>query len=103
MAVPRRCVPLSTTNIPAQPSLLVRVFEISNGPYHANTFLEWGDIVRIVVHNDLPDNGTSIHWHGVRQLHSNPQDGANGITECPIASGTTKTYEFRATQHGTSW
>jgi hypothetical protein len=29
-------------------------------------------------------------------------DGVNGVTECPIAPGQTKTYRFQATQHGTS-
>jgi FtsP/CotA-like multicopper oxidase with cupredoxin domain len=27
----------------------------------------------------------------------------NGITECPIPPGGTKTYKFRAAQYGTSW
>lgn len=30
-------------------------------------------------------------------------DGANGVTECPIPPGSTKTYRFRAEQYGTSW
>jgi FtsP/CotA-like multicopper oxidase with cupredoxin domain len=30
-------------------------------------------------------------------------DGTNGITECPIAPGQSKTYTFKATQYGTSW
>jgi FtsP/CotA-like multicopper oxidase with cupredoxin domain len=30
-------------------------------------------------------------------------DGANGVTECPLAPGKTKTYTFKATQYGTSW
>lgn len=47
--------------------------------------------------------GISIHWHGMRQLNSNHMDGANGLTECPIAPGHTKTYTFKATQYGTSW
>jgi len=68
-----------------------------------NLQLEWGDTIQVTVFNDLNDNGTSIHWHGVRQLNSNPNDGANGITECPIAPGTSKTYTFLATAHGTSW
>ncbi|KAH8912965.1 Cu-oxidase-domain-containing protein [Coniochaeta sp. PMI_546] len=46
---------------------------------------------------------TSIHWHGVRQLNSNTQDGSSGITECPIPPGSSKTYSFLATQYGTSW
>lgn len=30
-------------------------------------------------------------------------DGVDGITECPLAPGDTKTYTFQATQFGTSW
>lgn len=30
-------------------------------------------------------------------------DGTNGITECPIAPGASKTYTFLLTQFGTSW
>lgn len=30
-------------------------------------------------------------------------DGANGVTECPIAPGTSRTYRFRAEQYGTGW
>lgn len=25
---------------------------------------------------------TSIHWHGIRQVNTNEEDGVNGITEC---------------------
>jgi FtsP/CotA-like multicopper oxidase with cupredoxin domain len=39
----------------------------------------------------------------MRQLHSNQMDGTNGITECPIAPGQSKTYTFKATEYGTSW
>lgn len=44
-----------------------------------------------------------MHWHGIRQYHSNTQDGANGATECPIPPGSWRTYTFQATQYGTSW
>jgi FtsP/CotA-like multicopper oxidase with cupredoxin domain len=64
---------------------------------------DWGDILEITVENKLNDNGTSIHWHGMRQLNTNLEDGANGITECPIAPHTSRKYTFRATQYGTSW
>lgn len=30
-------------------------------------------------------------------------DGVPGVTECPIAPGDTKTYEFQATQYGSTW
>ncbi|KAL5118439.1 laccase, multicopper oxidase, benzenediol:oxygen oxidorectuctase [Pleosporales sp. CAS-2024a] len=63
----------------------------------------WGDTIRVTVHNNLQHNGTSIHWHGFRQLNTNIQDGVNGITECALAPGDNKTYEFQATEFGTSW
>jgi FtsP/CotA-like multicopper oxidase with cupredoxin domain len=78
--------------------------QLINGQYPGPTIrANWGDTVRIVVHNDLQNNGTSIHWHGVRQLNTCQQDGTNGVTECPIAPGMTKTYQWKATQYGTTW
>ncbi|KAK0610108.1 laccase [Bombardia bombarda] len=72
-----------------------------NGP---TLFADWGDFIQITVINKLRTNGTSIHWHGMQQRGTNLQDGANGVTECPIPpKGGTKVYKFRATQYGTSW
>jgi FtsP/CotA-like multicopper oxidase with cupredoxin domain len=63
---------------------------------------DWGDDIEITVTNNLQNNGTSLHWHGMRQLGSNEQDGVNGVTECPIAPGDSKVYKFKATQYGTT-
>ena len=63
----------------------------------------WGDTVQVTVNNQLDCNGTSMHWHGMRQLYSNDMDGVNGVTECPLAPGQSKTYTFQATEYGTSW
>jgi len=63
----------------------------------------WGDMLEITVKNDLPFNGTTIHWHGLRQLGTLEMDGVNGVTQCPIAPGESYTYRFRAMQYGTSW
>ena len=41
----------------------------------------WGDRVNITVVNKLKSNGTSVHWHGIRQLLSNPMDG---VRSCHI-------------------
>ncbi|SPQ25362.1 56ba3eea-c91d-41ce-9e2b-5e6ba52fc50c [Thermothielavioides terrestris] len=59
----------------------------------------------ITVHNNFTENlnGTGIHWHGIRQYHSNCQDGVPGVTECPTQPGESRTYEFKVTQYGTSW
>ncbi|KAJ9142472.1 Multicopper oxidase [Pleurostoma richardsiae] len=64
---------------------------------------DWGDTIEVQVINNLETNGTSIHWHGLRQFDNNINDGTNGITECPIPPGHNKTYTFRAAQYGTSW
>ncbi|KAK4223679.1 multicopper oxidase-domain-containing protein [Podospora fimiseda] len=63
----------------------------------------WGDTVRITVVNKMKHNGTSIHWHGVRQNRTMHMDGVNGITQCPIAPGDSFVYEWKATQYGSSW
>ncbi|KAK1955884.1 multicopper oxidase [Colletotrichum sublineola] len=64
---------------------------------------DWGDFVQIHVHNQLQSNGTSFHWHGMHLRGENNQDGANGVTECPIPPGESRTYSFQLTQYGTSW
>ncbi|KAL8707775.1 MAG: hypothetical protein Q9220_007227 [cf. Caloplaca sp. 1 TL-2023] len=63
----------------------------------------WGDNVAVTVHNRLKSNGTSIHWHGIRQYLTMHMDGVNGITQCPIAPGDSFTYNWTAYQYGSSW
>ena len=48
-------------------------------------------------------NGTSVHWHGIRQWLTMHMDGVNGVTQCPIAPGDSFNYTFRALQYGSSW
>ncbi|EXJ91357.1 hypothetical protein A1O1_04469 [Capronia coronata CBS 617.96] len=63
----------------------------------------WGDILEVTVHNNLENNATSIHWHGITQKESNDQDGVPGVTECGIAPGTSRTYTMKLNQYGTGW
>ncbi|KAF4341171.1 laccase-like multicopper oxidase [Fusarium beomiforme] len=63
----------------------------------------WGDTFNITVINSMTQNGTSIHWHGIRQNQTMDMDGVNGITQCPIAPGESFNYVFKTTQYGTSW
>lgn len=56
-----------------------------------------GDKVRVNVKNEMPQS-TSVHWHGV--LLPNNQDGVPYITQPPIRTGETFTYEFVAKNPG---
>ncbi|RMZ78142.1 hypothetical protein DV738_g4018, partial [Chaetothyriales sp. CBS 135597] len=67
--------------------------------------IEVNDGDTVVVHVDnKASNSTSIHWHGLYQRGSNWFDGAAGVTQCPIAPGSSFTYEFKIDgQTGTYW
>ncbi|CAL5334954.1 unnamed protein product [Camellia sinensis] len=60
-----------------------------------------GDQVLVKVVNHVTNN-VSLHWHGIRQLRSGWYDGPAYITQCPIQTGQTYTYNFTITgQRGT--
>ncbi|XXG80857.1 hypothetical protein AAC387_Pa09g1630 [Persea americana] len=60
-----------------------------------------GDRVVVKVVNHVQNNVT-IHWHGVRQLRSGWADGPAYVTQCPIQTGQSYTYNFTITgQRGT--
>ncbi|KAF7189767.1 oxidoreductase ptaK, partial [Pseudocercospora fuligena] len=65
----------------------------------------WGDSIEITVHNNInsPLEGTAIHWHGFLQRGTNWMDGVPGISQCPIAPGSSYTYTIPAQLYGTSW
>ncbi|KAL3628652.1 Laccase-17 [Castilleja foliolosa] len=62
-----------------------------------------GDRVLVNVVNNVTNNVT-IHWHGIRQLRSGWADGPAYITQCPIQTGQSYTYNFTITgQRGEWW
>ena len=84
--------------VPRSPTLLI------NGKYMGLTiYADWVDEVIVTVDNQLRDNGTGIHWHGMRHWLTGFEDGVPGLTECPLAPGYSRVYRWRATQFGTSW
>lgn len=54
-----------------------------------------GDTVIVDAYNGLPDQSTSLHWHGIHQNGTNEMDGATGFTQCPIAPGSSFRYEWK--------
>lgn len=59
-----------------------------------------GARTQLVVENQL-DQETTVHWHGIRV--PNAMDGVPGLTQPPIASGESFTYDFVAPDAGTYW
>jgi FtsP/CotA-like multicopper oxidase with cupredoxin domain len=95
---------LDVQNKTLAPDGFPRVVYAINGQYPGPTIrANWGDTLEITVTNSLTTNGTSMHWHGIRQWKTNSMDGTNGITECPLAPGKSRTYRFLCTQFGTTW
>ncbi|WOL07009.1 laccase-6 [Canna indica] len=65
-----------------------------NGMFPGPTvYAQEDDRIIVRVTNDSPYNAT-IHWHGVRQRLTCWADGPSYITQCPIQTGQTYTYEF---------
>ena len=63
----------------------------------------WGDWIEVNVVNNLDNEGTTIHWHGLLHKTTPWFDGVPSVHQCPIAPGKNFTYRFRADQYGTSW
>ncbi|KAH7157936.1 multicopper oxidase-domain-containing protein [Dactylonectria estremocensis] len=97
---------LDVTDVTVAPDGIPRTAMAVNGSIPGPTlFADWGDTVVIHLTNSLTEslNGSSIHWHGIRQNHTNQHDGVVSITQCPLAPGQSMTYTWKAAQYGTAW
>ncbi|KAI1100367.1 multicopper oxidase [Jackrogersella minutella] len=97
---------LELTDVTVSPDGVSRTAMAVNGSIPGPTlFADWGDTVVVHVTNSLTtsNNGTSIHWHGIRQNFTNENDGVVSITQCPLTPGDSMTYTWRAMQYGTTW
>jgi FtsP/CotA-like multicopper oxidase with cupredoxin domain len=73
-----------------------------NGQYPGPEIrLREGSILRIEVENTLPNEPTSIHWHGL--LLPASMDGVPDISIFPIAPRRVFIYEYPLHQSGTYW
>lgn len=92
------------TNATVAPDGIERIAYLVNGQMPGPKIeANWGDTIVVKVNNKLTTNGTSIHFHGIRQLNNSEHDGVPSITQCPIAPGDSFTYTWVATNYGTSW
>ncbi|MCJ1234289.1 hypothetical protein MMC14_002248 [Varicellaria rhodocarpa] len=88
------------------PDGVSRSMLLVNGQFPAPTIeANWGDTIQVTVHNGItgPEEGTSLHWHGILQTKTPWYDGVPSVQQCPIAPGSTFTYSFQADLYGSSW
>ncbi|XP_021357767.1 laccase-2-like [Mizuhopecten yessoensis] len=62
-----------------------------------------GQRLKVHVINKMTSDTVTIHWHGIPQRRSPWMDGVPFVTQCPILSGQTFTYDFIAEPKGTYW
>ncbi|KAF2438184.1 multicopper oxidase [Karstenula rhodostoma CBS 690.94] len=62
-----------------------------------------GDTIIVDVYNELGNETTSIHFHGMHQNGTAATDGPVGVTQCGIAPGRSLQYRFVANPAGTHW
>ncbi|KAF4440376.1 hypothetical protein F53441_12324 [Fusarium austroafricanum] len=62
-----------------------------------------GDTVLVNARNNLGNQSTSLHFHGLFMNGSNHMDGPSQVTQCPIQPGESFLYNFTITQPGTYW
>lgn len=60
-----------------------------------------GDEIIVDVENSLQSEETTLHWHGHHQRGTPYMDGVPFVTQCPIPSGNSFRYHFRAAHAGT--
>ncbi|KAJ4771301.1 Laccase [Rhynchospora pubera] len=75
-----------------------------NGSFPGPTiYAREGDRVIVNVTNHVQYNMT-LHWHGLKQIRNGWVDGPAYVTQCPIQTGSSFTYDFNITdQRGTLW
>ncbi|KAI9695423.1 MAG: hypothetical protein M1820_008608 [Bogoriella megaspora] len=62
-----------------------------------------GDRLVVNVNNQLGNQSTSLHFHGIFQNGTTHMDGPVGATQCAVPPGSLFTYNFTIDQPGTYW
>ncbi|KAI0385635.1 putative ferroxidase [Hypomontagnella monticulosa] len=75
-----------------------------NGQWPIPTiFADVGDNIVVHATNELGNQTTSLHFHGLFMNGTTQMDGPAQVSQCPIVPGSTFTYNFTITQPGTYW
>lgn len=67
--------------------------------------IQRGNCVKVTVHNNLPNETTTIHFHGLFQQKTPFSDGVIGATQCGIKASSIMVYTFSTSYQpaGTYW
>jgi FtsP/CotA-like multicopper oxidase with cupredoxin domain len=66
----------------------------------------FGRTLEVTVVNNVFDDATTVHWHGMLQRDTPGMDGVVGVTQCPISNApgdNTMVYTFTPDRPGTFW
>ncbi|KAH9907554.1 Cupredoxin [Xylariomycetidae sp. FL2044] len=92
------------TKVTAAPDGVENTLLLINGEYPSPTIqCNWGDWLEITVFNNITNEGTGLHYHGMLQQETQWMDGVPGISQCPITPGASFTYRFKPDLYGTGW
>lgn len=53
-----------------------------------------GDTIVVNLENQLGNETTGLHFHGMAQFGTTFMDGPTGVTQCPVPPGSSITYSF---------
>ncbi|CAK7562717.1 MAG: hypothetical protein SEPTF4163_000569 [Sporothrix epigloea] len=62
-----------------------------------------GDTIVLTLTNQLGNETTGLHFHGIDQVMTTWMDGPSAVTQCPVPPGSSITYKFVVNAPGTYW
>jgi iron transport multicopper oxidase len=62
-----------------------------------------GDTVIVNINNQLGNQTTGLHFHGINQVWTPDMDGSTGSTQCPVPPNSSLQYKFTVDGPGTFW
>lgn len=89
--------------VPNKSKFQLRVNGTSPGP---TIYVNLGQTLKINVINQIFNDSTAIHWHGMKQFKTQWDDGVINVTQCPIPNIPGKNvyqYVFKPSSAGTYW
>lgn len=56
--------------------------------------VDLGDRLIVTIYNNLGNESTGLHWHGINQYGHADMDGSAGVAQCPVPPNSSFTYDF---------